>query len=116
VTNTLGLEQLPGRCIYGYAGIQHPTLCSCNHEVDEWALFRRALTHVAREHDGLIRQTHMRAKIRGAIEHKHIGTFYARAAREGLIHRDGHETSDDRAGKNAGRLEPRYRLGPAPTA
>lgn len=77
-------------------------------------MFKDALHTVAREHDGLIRQSHMRNRIRGHIQHKHIGTYYRRAKADGLIHHDGHETSDDTAGKNAGRMEPRYRLGPAP--
>lgn len=112
--STLGLEHMLGRCSHGYAPVQHPTLCDCGHEVDEWEMFRRALIEVARAHDGVIRQSHMRAKIRGHIQSKHIGGFYTRAKNEDLIHVDGHERSDDRPGKNAGRLEPRYRLGPDP--
>lgn len=107
------LATLPGRCDQGFAPVQHPQLCSCGHAPDEWTIFRRALTTVAREHDGVIHQSDVRPVIRGHIEHKHIGGFYTRAKAEGLIHQDGHDTSDDRAGKNAGRLEPRYRLGPA---
>lgn len=108
------LATLPGRCSHGYAEVQHPTLCDCDEHVDEWATFRRAFTAIARANDGVIRQSEMRKRIRGHIDPPHIGGLYTRAKAEHLIHVDGYERSDDRPGKNAGRLEPRYRLGPKP--
>lgn len=108
------LTALPGRCPGGFAAIQHPDLCQCDYELDEWATFRRAFTAVARANDGVIHQAHMRERIRGHVDSKHIGGFYTKAKAEGLIHHDGYDTSDDKPGKNAGRLEPRYRYGPKP--
>lgn len=110
--STLGLEKLPGRCVHGFAPEQHNTFCACTTgPASEWSVFTTAIRAAAASSaDGLVHQRDVRPRVRGRIEPKHIGRCYTRAIQEGLLVRAGHEESDDVAGKNAGRLEPRYEL------
>ena len=78
---------------------------------EEWATFTAALRAAAV--DGLVHQSAVRPLIRGRIQPKHIGQCYRRARTLGLIVADEPERSDDYAGRNAGRWEPKYRLGAA---
>lgn len=71
--------------------------------VDEWAIFLAALRASVRD-DGTVHVNDTRPKIRGRIEPKHIGTFWRRAASEGLISHKGWEESTDSAGRNADKL------------
>ena len=78
---------------------------------DEWAVLVAAVSKVAAEHDGEVDWTHVRPIIRGRIEPKHVGTLVRRARREGLLIEDHFDRSEDVVGKNAGRMEPKYRIG-----
>ena len=78
---------------------------------DEWAVLVAAVSKVAAEHDGEVDWTHVRPIIRGRIEPKHVGTLVRRARREGLLIEDHFDRSEDAVGKNAGRMEPKYRIG-----
>ena len=78
---------------------------------DEWAVLVAAVNKVAAEHDGEVDWTHVRPIIRGRIEPKHVGTLVRRARREGLLIEDHFHRSEDVVGKNAGRMEPKYRIG-----
>ena len=78
---------------------------------DEWAVLVAAVNKVAAEHDGEVDWTHVRPIIRGRIEPKHVGTLVRRARREGLLIEDHFDRSEDVVGKNAGRMEPKYRIG-----
>lgn len=108
------LSTLPGRCPNGYAENQHPSLCQCDYDLDEWTTFRRALRTVAIANNGLIRQRHMRDLIRGHIDPKAIGRCYSRAIREHVIHEVDREKSNDHQGRNTNKWEPIYRHGPKP--
>ena len=106
--STLGLANLGDRCAYGYAPIQHPALCACEHS--EWAVFTRALSTAARKsRDGLVHQGDVRPLI-AAIPHKHRGLLYRRARTEGLLVERGMEPSTDAAGRNTDKLSRVYEL------
>jgi len=105
---TLGLDRLLNRCTQGFAPVHHPTFCNCA-DLGEYVVFVSALKAATRA-DGTVHQADMRPLIRGRIEPKHVGTLYRRAKSDGLIREVDHERSDDRPGKNAGRLEPVYEL------
>lgn len=79
----------------------------------EWELFVAAVRRVAAEHDGVVDWTHVRPLLRGRIEHKHIGLLVRQAKSRGLLVEVDHRRSEDWVGKNAGRIEPRYRIGSA---
>lgn len=124
--STLGLHLLPNRCIHGFdLKTQHPHLCSCAGQqlkdrgqaitsaADEWQVFTAAVRKVAAEHGGEVDWTHVRPLIRGRVEPKHVGQFVKRARRGGLLIEVTHRRSEDHIGKNAGRLEPLYRIGEA---
>lgn len=98
----------------------HPGRCQgCGHHVPtqgckcaggEWRVFRDALLAVA-EKDGTVHQSHMRRLIRGRIAPKSIGSLYRKAKAEGLIVDTGErEPSDDRAGRNADKLDRIYSM------
>lgn len=102
---------LPGRCKHGFHPERQPGLCTkCPPApTDEWSLFLAALRQAVRD-DSTVHASDMRRLIRGRIEPKHVGLCWRRARREGLVVEIGHERSDDERGKNAGRMEPYYRL------
>ena len=75
---------------------------------DDWATFTAALRQVAR--GGVVRQSDMRALIRGRIPPSSIGRCYSKAIDQGLLTEIGRERSDDRAGRNTNKREPVYRL------
>lgn len=79
---------------------------------DEWSLFVAALKSSVRS-DGTVHQSDVRPKIRGRIHPKHIGQFYARARRDGLIRELRREQSGDVAGRNTNKWEPVYELSSA---
>lgn len=108
MSGDLGLAHVGGRCAYGYASIQHPSLCECSES--EWSIFVTALRSSART-DGTVHQSDVRPLIRGRINPKHIGTLWRRAKADGLIRDTGQvERSNDHAGRNSHRLEPIYEL------
>lgn len=69
----------------------------------EWRIFTDAVTRVAHSHGGVVDQNNVRPLIRGHIAPKRIGAFWRRACLEGWLRADGYTTSDDHAGRNAGR-------------
>ena len=99
----------PDRCEYGYSPNQHPGCCNCDDA--EWQVFLRAVRAAAQD-DGTVHQRDVRPRLRGSLDPKAIGRQWARARRERVVSEIGHERSDDRHGKNAGRMEPVYRLTP----
>lgn len=105
------LANAPGRCDFGFhIETQHPGLCACR-DGSEWALFVKALkAAVDMADDGLLHQRFVRPLIRGRITPKHIGQCWKKARDEQLVVEAGHERSNDREGRNAGRMEPYYRL------
>jgi hypothetical protein len=75
---------------------------------DEWGIFVAALREAVR--DGEVHQRDMRPLIRGRIEPKHIGLFYRRAKRDGLLIEVRREQSNDEQGGNTNKWEPIYEL------
>lgn len=86
------------------ADVDHP---SVDHE---WRTFTDAVTRVAHAHGGMVDQNDVRPIIRGNVAPKRIGAFWRRACLEGWLRADGYSTSNDRAGRNAGRPMRCYRL------
>ena len=117
------LAALPGRCTHGYHPKQRHSCTktpspawtspqSPDSSAGEWPFFVSVIRKVARA-DGTVHQGDVRPMIRGRIPAKHVGLLWKRARREGLVLEAGHERSDDELGKNAGRMEPYYRLSAA---
>lgn len=107
------------RCPVGYHAAQHPSLCSCNipiapaelstSAVDaHWPTFLAALRRAVV--DGHVQQKNVRPLIRGVIPPHIIGLCYRRARDRHVLVEVDHERSDDKPGRNAGRMEPRYEL------
>lgn len=69
----------------------------------EWGIFTEALTHAA-DTDGTLSPNKMRRLIRGNIAPSRVGSFYRRAALEGLIRFTGRfVASDDAESRNTGK-------------
>lgn len=76
---------------------------------DEWDIFVAALRSAV-DTAGEIHQGDVRPLIRGRIEPKHIGQFYRRARKEGLIKFLRKEQSNDEQGRNTHHDSPVYEL------
>lgn len=96
------------RCSLGFHLSHHPHLCACV-ELGDWSIFLAALREAVGR-DGLVHQKHVRPRIRGRIRPNDIGSCYRKARTIGLLVEEDHERSNDREGRNAGRMEPVYRL------
>lgn len=104
--NTLGLHNLPGRCVCGF----HLETQGCRCPGGEWAIFTAAIRAAVRA-DGTVHQRDVRPAIRGKVAPKKIGQLYRRARSEGLLTDTGErEPSDDAAGRNLDKLDRIYRL------
>lgn len=97
------------RCGWHVATQGHAASCT---DDGEWRLFVAAVRQAVRD-DLTVHQCDMRPLLRGRMEPKHIGLAWRRARRTGLLREVGHERSDDTEGRNAGRMEPYYRLATA---
>lgn len=108
-TLTTSLAALPNRCSHGWAPEQRP-LHDCPEfaPADEWSIFTAALRQAAV--NGVVHQDKVRPLIKGRVFHKHVGQFYARARREGLLTLLTEEQSKDHAGRNTHHKSPVYEL------
>lgn len=109
--NTLGLDRLEGRCPHGFHTSQrdlHDCTPTAPQADDEWHIFTAALRQAAV--NGVVHQDKVRPLIRGRVYHKHVGQFYARARREGLLTLLTEEQSKDHEGRNTHHKSPVYEL------
>lgn len=81
----------------------------------QWDEFTACLRLASVWDDGLVQQNRMRPLIKDKVDPRRVGPFYRRACLEGLIAPTGDwQTSNDHAGKNAGRPMRTYRWIGAP--